>query len=40
VADQNQESADFLTPQTRQQLSISVRSISNQARQAVLELFP
>ena len=40
LADQNQESADLLTLQTRQQLSISALSISNQAQQAVLKLFP
>ena len=40
VADQNQESANLLTLQTRQQLSISALSISNQAQQAVLKLFP
>jgi flagellin len=40
LADQNQESANLLTLQTRQQLSISALSISNQAQQAVLKLFP
>jgi flagellin len=40
LADQNQESANLLTLQTRQQLSISALSISNQASQAVLKLFP
>jgi flagellin-like hook-associated protein FlgL len=40
LADQNQESANLLTLQTRQQLSISTLSISNQAQQAVLKLFP
>jgi flagellin-like hook-associated protein FlgL len=39
-ADQNQESANLLNLQTRQQLSISALSISNQAQQAVLKLFP
>ena len=39
LADQNQESANLLTLQTRQQLSISALSISNQAQQAVLKLF-
>jgi len=38
--DQNQESANLLNLQTRQQLSISALSISNQAQQAVLKLFP
>jgi flagellin len=40
LADQNQESANLLTLQTRQQLSISALSIANQAQQAVLKLFP
>ena len=40
LADQNEESANLLTLQTRQQLSISALSISNQAQQAVLKLFP
>jgi flagellin len=40
LADQNLESANLLTLQTRQQLSISALSISNQAQQAVLKLFP
>jgi flagellin len=40
LADQNQESANLLTLQTRQQLSISALSISNQVQQAVLKLFP
>jgi flagellin len=40
LADQNQESANLLTLQTRQQLSISALSISNQTQQAVLKLFP
>jgi len=40
LADQNQESANLLTLQTRQQLSISALAISNQAQQAVLKLFP
>jgi flagellin len=40
VADQNLESANLLTLQTRQQLSISALSIANQAQQAVLKLFP
>jgi flagellin len=40
LADQNEESANLLTLQTRQQLSISALSISNQASQAVLKLFP
>ena len=40
LADQNEESANLLTLQTRQQLSISALSIANQAQQAVLKLFP
>jgi flagellin-like hook-associated protein FlgL len=40
LADQNKESANLLTLQTRQQLSISALSIANQAQQAVLKLFP
>jgi flagellin len=40
LADQNQESANLLTLQTRNQLSLSALSISNQAQQAVLKLFP
>ncbi len=40
LADQNLESANLLTLQTRQQLSISALSISNQTQQAVLKLFP
>jgi len=38
-ADQNQESANLLTLQTRQQLGITALSISNQAAQGVLRLF-
>ena len=40
LADQNQESANLLTLQTRQQLEISALSIANQANQSVLKLFP
>ena len=40
LADQNQESANLLTEQTRQQLEISALSIANQANQSVLKLFP
>jgi flagellin-like hook-associated protein FlgL len=40
TADQNQESANLLTEQTRQQLEISALSIANQANQSVLKLFP
>jgi flagellin len=40
LADQNQVSANLLTLQTRQQLAISALSISNQANQAILKLFP
>jgi flagellin len=40
LADQNLESANLLTLQTRQLMSISALSISNQAQQAVLKLFP
>lgn len=40
LADQNKVSADLLTLQTRQQLAISALSISNQANQAILRLFP
>jgi flagellin len=40
LADQNAVSADLLTLQTRQQLAISALSISNQANQAILKLFP
>jgi len=39
LADQNQESANLLTLQTRQQLEISALSIANQANQSVLKLF-
>src|SRR5262249_47567496 len=38
LADQNQESANLLTLQTRQQLEISALSIANQANQSVLKL--
>ena len=40
TADQNQESANLLSEQTRQQLEISALSIANQANQSVLKLFP
>jgi flagellin-like hook-associated protein FlgL len=40
LADQNQESANLLTLQTRQQLEVSALSIANQANQSVLKLFP
>jgi flagellin len=40
LADQNEVSANLLTLQTRQQLAISALSISNQANQAILKLFP
>ena len=40
LADQNQESANLLTLQTKQQLEISALSIANQANQSVLKLFP
>jgi flagellin len=39
LADQNQESANLLTLQTRQQLEVSALSIANQANQSVLKLF-
>jgi flagellin len=40
LADQNVESANLLTLQTRQQLEVSALSIANQANQSVLKLFP
>ena len=40
LADQNQESANLLTLQPRQQLEVSALSIANQANQSVLKLFP
>src|SRR6202049_4029575 len=40
LADQNQESANLLTLQTRETLEISALSIANQANQSVLKLFP
>jgi len=40
LADQNEESANLLTLQTRQQLEVSALSIANQANQSVLKLFP
>src|SRR3984893_9736159 len=40
LADQNQESANLLTLQTRQQLEISALSIANPANQSFLKLFP
>jgi flagellin len=40
LADQNQESANLLTLQTRQQLEVSALAIANQANQSVLKLFP
>jgi flagellin len=40
LADQNEVSANLLTLQTRQQLAISALSISNQANQTILKLFP
>jgi flagellin len=40
AADQNQESADLLSLQTKQQLEISALAIANQANQSVLKLFP
>jgi flagellin-like hook-associated protein FlgL len=40
LADPNEESANMLALQTRQQLGISSLSLSSQAQQAVLRLFP
>jgi len=38
-ADQNEESANMLTLQTRQQLGTIALSLANQAQQAILRLF-
>jgi flagellin len=40
LADTNEESANVLALQTRQQLSITALSLSSQADQAILKLFP
>jgi flagellin len=39
LADTNEESANMVTLQTRQQISIGAMSLSNQAAQAILKLF-
>lgn len=39
LADTNEESANMVTLQTRQQISIGAMSLSNQASQAILKLF-
>ncbi|MGH7741288.1 MAG: flagellin [Candidatus Eiseniibacteriota bacterium] len=39
MADTNEESANMVTLQTRQQISIGAMSLSNQASQAILKLF-